>query len=500
MQELTKWIPAFTANTSISDDDFLKIYTIQVTALAESTRTAELNNALPNFYKYLEKIQPKSKIDNTSAGSGLRNIGQIFPNANIFASAFTPDKYSFAFDCIISALSETHDAGRDAALELAFERSKLSEAPMASQLIGTPNSGQILDLLDNRNAIAQFENERIFSNANVTEEGTHDFSENRLIYFYYAQSLHRLYVLMKLNDRVSILTVDYADGFEFALSGAKDLDDGYKIIQEEKIYKVIDQFFASDPTAPILVVPCSFLYQYPLDGDSDGTRNFLIDKYAFRYAFNLGEHGHLMPPQADHKMLCVSDPAVFTSVFPPVKYGLRERDSIMAKIGKSLKIDTLSGENANEDKVSAAFSQYDIIHFATHSYFIASDPYASGIVLSKGRNSDGLFTAYEVQQLLSKSRKMIDLVTLSSCNGAEGSLVSNGALGLTYTLINSGVKNVLSSTTKVDDRLGQQYMEVFYQDVAKGDDFATAARLAKLRLKKQYPSRVFWCNFNLYSR
>jgi CHAT domain-containing protein len=136
----------------------------------------------------------------------------------------------------------------------------------------------------------------------------------------------------------------------------------------------------------------------------------------------------------------------------------------------------LSGATASESAFKAKAPGQQVIHLATHGFFLASacqrgqeavlagNPLLrSGLVLTAGgpTQEDGLLTAEEVSALRLDSAA---LVVLSGCDTARGAAqAGEGLLGLRRAFQAAGARQVVSSLWPVDDAATQQWMLRFYQ-------------------------------------
>jgi len=505
LQKLEVITPLYLQNKQVSNFEFLTMNRNRVTALALAGRSVELLKQLPGYYKYLELEQPHEKLMLSNGTINLEdddNLSSVFANTDIFASPAKINSDIKAFDLIVQSLYQ-HAELKTAYGDFlnAFEHSKWVEGPLNNQLVGLANEGKIREMLNNMDSITAFENNRInIRNYDDFKMDSGKVQAENLGYFYYAAGSRTLYLLMKKKDQLKLDTIVYPEFFEDKMVRAKYIDEKYELIQEQKIFKCFVDFFADNKEVPILIIPHSFLFQTPLDGMSDGQGKYLVEQLKFRYAFDLRNPDAPALNLSAKQILAVGAPEVFTSIFPYLPNGSRELDSIKVSLGKKNQLKTLVGKTATDTQVDAELGKFDIVHFATHSYYMAKRPFASGIVLGKGAQSDGILTAYEFDGMLKKRSRPFELITLSSCNSGEGTLVSNGSLGLTYTLLRANVANVVSSTEQVNDRTGQFFMDWFYKSLNKGMDVPSSIQLAKLKVKKLYPSRAFWSNFNVYVR
>ena len=200
----------------------------------------------------------------------------------------------------------------------------------------------------------------------------------------------------------------------------------------------------------------------------------------------------------------------------------------ISKILSNSHIPTVSylGYEATEESFKAlSGSANSVIHIATHGfykpieamnhigYFRDSDininvlPMRRSGLLMAGCNDawngaiirngeDGVLTASEIAELdLSLSR----LVVLSACETGLGEVTEDGIAGLQRAFKNAGVKSLIMSLWKVDDKATSLLMSEFYSLMAKGVENSIALNLAKkkVRQKKHYSNPYFWAGFIL---
>lgn len=175
----------------------------------------------------------------------------------------------------------------------------------------------------------------------------------------------------------------------------------------------------------------------------------------------------------------------------------------------------LDGWEATEERVEAELPHYSGVHIATHGFFNPEwlpslleklNPrskdelekptsmkmrlgllpgFLSGLVLAgsnapaeEGRD-DGLLTAEEILWL---DLSHVDLAVLSACETGLGSPTSGeGLLGLGRSLRQAGVKQVITSLWKVDDRATSLFFTAFYRYLWK-DRLPAAEALRRVKL------------------
>lgn len=168
----------------------------------------------------------------------------------------------------------------------------------------------------------------------------------------------------------------------------------------------------------------------------------------------------------------------------------------------------LEGEKANEQQLKAAVIP-DILHIATHGFFISSanqmsNPLLqSGLVLAGVSNKgiedqtgqDGILTALEISALDLTGTK---LVVLSACETGLGEIKNgDGVYGLQRAFRLAEAKYVILSLWKVDDTATMKLMELFYSKLMDTNDVVLSFNTAQKELRKLYPEPYYWGAFRL---
>ncbi len=117
-----------------------------------------------------------------------------------------------------------------------------------------------------------------------------------------------------------------------------------------------------------------------------------------------------------------------------------------------------------ESALSAPWSNYAIVHFATHALLNARHPDLSGILLSlydaNGRAEDGFLRVNDIYNLNIPA----DLVVLSVCDSAVGKDVgAEGPATLARAFFYAGSRRVIASLWPVDDRASVAFMRELYR-------------------------------------
>ncbi|MDX1902700.1 MAG: CHAT domain-containing tetratricopeptide repeat protein, partial [Thermonemataceae bacterium] len=213
--------------------------------------------------------------------------------------------------------------------------------------------------------------------------------------------------------------------------------------------------------------------------------------------------------------------------------GTKKEVETISPILKSLgykKIDLLLADKASENNIKKADDQIhpDIIHIATHGYFISEIDQESNLVFgveaSKAKTNpmlrsglvfanaeqtlegikdskdyqsqdNGLLTAYELANMnLDDSQLMI----FSACETGLGDVkAGEGVYGLQRAAQIAGVDASVMSLWKVSDEATVDLMTLFYNNLKTAKNKQDAFRKAQIKLKEKYKDPYYWGAFIL---
>ncbi len=199
------------------------------------------------------------------------------------------------------------------------------------------------------------------------------------------------------------------------------------------------------------------------------------------------------------------------------------RDILNAK-----KIDAklVTGQNASEEVFKFLDgTQFDVIHIATHGYYIPHDkrlaiPYFgnsdytkniqdelfySGLIFSGGQKSwvesvfkpdanDGILSAYEIAKL---DLHNVNLIVLSACETGLGDNLYDGIYGLQRGFKKAGAKSILMSLWKIDDKATSDFMMHFYGEISEGISIHKSYIDTVQKMKEKYQDPYYWASFIL---
>lgn len=192
------------------------------------------------------------------------------------------------------------------------------------------------------------------------------------------------------------------------------------------------------------------------------------------------------------------------------------------------------GPEALEGVLKTKCCSPQILHLATHGFFLPDQPHdpvsggsalvdepsaglgrlagplpenpmlRSGLALA-GANTwlksgnlpeaaeDGLLTAEDVTGL---NLLATELVVLSACETGLGEVhVGEGVFGLRRAFVLAGAKTLVMSLWKVPDEQTRELMEDFYRRLLAGQGRAAALRASQLAMKIRYPDPYYWGAF-----
>lgn len=203
-----------------------------------------------------------------------------------------------------------------------------------------------------------------------------------------------------------------------------------------------------------------------------------------------------------------------------------EAEAIYSKLDSAGIHSTLiSGVKANEESFKSKTNGYDLIHIATHGFFLADkkevalNPFVQGLrsvdaepnamirsgLLLAGANrtwtgihvipniEDGILTAEEISNVNLSGTK---LVVLSACETGLGEIKSSeGVFGLQRAFKLAGVQSLIMSLWKVDDNATMQLMNIFYGNWLGGMSKHDAFNNAIEKIREKYKSPYYWAAF-----
>ena len=212
--------------------------------------------------------------------------------------------------------------------------------------------------------------------------------------------------------------------------------------------------------------------------------------------------------------------------FRPIPGTKTEVDNIDKELSsKCIDVKKQTGSLASEEAFKVLSTKgYDIIHLATHGFFlkdsasikrntlvgkldettVSRNPLLrSGLALAganrawKGERipngvDDGILTAQEIKDLeLSKTQ----MVVLSACETGLGDINTDGVFGLQRAFKSAGVQTIVMSLWKVSDNATSLLMTEFYKGIISTGDRHKAFLQAKEAVRARFPEAYYWAGW-----
>jgi CHAT domain-containing protein len=276
------------------------------------------------------------------------------------------------------------------------------------------------------------------------------------------------------------------------------------------------------PGALLTIVPQGPLLNLSFAALQNAQGRYLLEDYALHYAPAGAVLQYTAPKKrADARtgpMLLVADPALpkLTTLDRPLPRlpGARGEAAQIARLVPSSRLTLLQDDNASEYLTRENIADKAVLHFATHAIVSDDDPFASFLALGPaagGTGADGLLTSQEVYGLDLDA----DLVVLSACRSAGGSVTGDGISAFARAFIYAGTASLVASLWDVADEPTNRLLPDFYKSWLAGASKSRALRDAQLRLLRdlragrvtintpagavsipEHP--VFWAGFALF--
>jgi len=153
----------------------------------------------------------------------------------------------------------------------------------------------------------------------------------------------------------------------------------------------------------------------------------------------------------------------FAGRFPALPAARKEAE----EVAKTYGVAALIGRESTESNLrSSVGTGTGVLHLATHGFFNAEHPLASGLVLSGGDAAPVILTVARLVEAPMPAK----LVVLSACEtGLASAAAGDDFLGLPRSFYLGGAAAVVSSLWPVDDEGTQIFMHAFHERARKGD-------------------------------
>ncbi|MCC5636088.1 CHAT domain-containing protein [Nostoc sp. CHAB 5844] len=276
----------------------------------------------------------------------------------------------------------------------------------------------------------------------------------------------------------------------------------------KQLHKTLIQPIAADlpknPNEHIIFIPDDALFFVPFSALQDENGKYLIEQHTILTApsiqvLSLTHQQKGKVKQAALKdVLVVGNPtmpkvSINDDEIPQQLEPLPFAEAEANNIARLFKTKAILGKYATKINILQRMKTARIIHLATHGWAEDQGGLGSWIALAPSNGDNGLLTAEEILSL----KLNAELVVLSACKTARGSLTGDGVVGLSRSLIAAGTPSVIVSLWNIPDESTQLVMTEFYQHLQKNSDKAQALRQAMLSLIKQRYLPLSWAAFTL---
>jgi CHAT domain-containing protein len=142
---------------------------------------------------------------------------------------------------------------------------------------------------------------------------------------------------------------------------------------------------------------------------------------------------------------------------------------------------------------------YDIIHYSGHGLFCETPENSSLFFWEKyndenGRDCISAISATELNTLVERTK--IKFIYLSCCQGAMvgpiEKLLNNDFLGISHSLLVSGVPAVMAMRWPLSDEMAILLADSFYKELFKGNGLEVALYCARKRVQSKAPNDYTW--------
>ncbi len=250
------------------------------------------------------------------------------------------------------------------------------------------------------------------------------------------------------------------------------------------------------PPGHLTIVPYGPLHKLPFHALHDGSR-YLVENFQVNY---LPASSILMHLEAHGSEQHVHSDVTRVSTKTPLVFGYSDNGQLQRVEDEAKTVSSLiNGQCYLEGKATIAqlieqAPGSPIIHLATHGQSRLDAPNFSYV-----RLADGQLNAIDAFSL---DLKVCELVTLSGCE--TGLALSGGGdeqLGLGRAFLAAGATSLVMSLWSVEDNATNELMQLFYQNLLKGESKVQALRAAQSQLLQNkssgYTHPYFWAAFRL---
>lgn len=259
----------------------------------------------------------------------------------------------------------------------------------------------------------------------------------------------------------------------------------------------IASLLPANPEAPVIFIPHRELFQVSFPALQEANGSYLIQKHTILTApaiqvlqFTHQQRQRLQATPRPATALVVGNPTM-----PLQLSSLPGSEQEAQTVAQFLNTQPMIGAAATESTIKRTIGSARTIHLATHGLLreFTNSGVPGAIALAPGNGEDGLLTSDEILNL----KLNADLVVVSACDTGRGHLTGDGVVGLSRSLLATGVPSVMISLWEIADDSTAVLMSEFYRQYTQTNNKAQALRQAMLKTMQNYPHPTQWAPFTL---
>jgi CHAT domain-containing protein len=263
----------------------------------------------------------------------------------------------------------------------------------------------------------------------------------------------------------------------------------------------IAELLPKEPAERVIFMPQASLFLLPFPALEDASGQYLIEKHTLLTApaiqvLDLTRQqrqrleAKYSGPVLGQDVLVVGNPKMPADLEP-----LPSAEQEALVIAQIFNTKAITRDQATKVDIVQKLPNARLVHLATHGLLndVKKVGVPGALAFTPSGNDDGFLTSSEILNLKLNAQ----LVVLSACNTGRGKITGDGVIGLSRSLITSGVPSVVVSLWSIPDAPTSLLMTEFYRHLQKHPDKAQALRQAMLITMKQTPNPYNWAAFTL---
>lgn len=149
--------------------------------------------------------------------------------------------------------------------------------------------------------------------------------------------------------------------------------------------------------------------------------------------------------------------------------------------------------DASQSPFSKSFDAKQLAYSTTGLLFTGASHTLNGIGFPYEMN-DGLLYAEEIARY---NFSKVDLLVLSACGTALGTVTNDGVIGLQSAFKDAGVKTIVSTLWSINDKAAAEFMKSFYSFMFDGHSKYEAFEMARRQMmeSKDFNDPLYWAPF-----